>query len=369
MIGKDERLLGEEKQPSEICAIRKATLKDVAKHANVSTATVERALKGNDRIRESTKKRVMAAVAELGYQTNDVARALQNNRTYNILTVYHTLPDYFTENFTRGFAAAAENLKSRGLILTTVRTPSLEPHCAVETLRNVNFSNVDALLIDCGGAELNDCIADITARGIPVVTFGSDSSSSDRFFYVGEDPYVSGKLVGEIAGKLLGGRGSVLAFQGPTSVDALRLRVSGMYDVLRGEYPNIRILPEVNHNDDDVSSIRGAINILTRKEKVNCVFCNSAGGTLALYRAIKYLDLSVEEVPSIIGYDFNQDIYDMLQEDYCTVTLYQNPYQQAYNALNYMFEYLSKQTAPPQEQIIIPCVFVFKHNAYLYMES
>lgn len=347
---------------------RKATIKDVANYANVSTATVERALKGSDRIRESTRTRVLAAVEELGYQTNDVARALQNNRIYNILTLYHTTPEYFTESFTRGFSAAAENLKSRGLVLSTIRTPSLDPHCAVEALNKLNLTNVDALLIDCGGAELDECIANVNAMGVPVATFGSDSPSSERFFYVGEDPYISGKVAGELAGKLLGGSGSVLVFEGPKSVDALRSRTNGMHDVLRSEFPGIEILPGIEHNDDDVSSIRGAINILNREQQVGCVFCNSAGGTLALYRAIKYLDLKPESVPYIIGYDFNQDINDMLQENYCTVTLYQNPYQQAYNALNYMFEYIDKSTVPPQKQIIIPCDFVFKHNASLYLD-
>lgn len=365
----ENQVMGEVQKKNESVMTRKATIKDVANYAKVSTATVERALKGSDRIRESTKTRVLAAVEKLGYQTNDVARALQNNRIYNILTLYHTTPDYFTESFTRGFSAAAENLKSRGLILSTIRTPSLDPHCAVEALNNLNLTNVDALLIDCGGAELDECIANVTAMGIPVATFGSDSPSSKRFFYVGEDPYISGKVAGELAGKLLAGKGSVLVFQGPKSVDALRLRTNGMYDVLRSEFPDMDILPGIEHNDDDISSIRGAINILNREQQIGCVFCNSAGGTLALYRAIKYLDLKPERVPYIIGYDFNQDIYDMLQENYCTVTLYQNPYQQAYNALNYMFEYIDKNVAPPQTQIIIPCDFVFKHNACLFLDS
>ncbi|MDO4991164.1 MAG: LacI family DNA-binding transcriptional regulator, partial [Eubacteriales bacterium] len=181
---------------------RKPTIKDVARLAGVSTATVERALKDKDRIRGETRQRVLSAVQELGYQTNDVAKALQNNRIYNVLAVYHTVPEYFTGNFTRGFTAAAENLKSRGLVLTTIRTPSLAPSSAIEVLRNVDFSGVDGMLIDCGGAALDDCIATVSAMGIPVATFGSDSPSSTRRFYVGEDPYISGKLAGEIAGKM-----------------------------------------------------------------------------------------------------------------------------------------------------------------------
>lgn len=347
--------------------IKKPTIKDVARAASVSTATVVRALHGSERIRDTTKERVMRVVEELGYQTNDVASALQNNRTYNILTVYHTVPEHFTENFTRGFRAAAENLKSRGLMLTAFRTPSLDPQCAAEALKEVDLSQVDALLIDCGGAELNEFIAQASSMGIPVATFGSDSQSSERIFYVGEDPYVSGKLAGELAGKLLRGHGTMLAFQGPNKVDALNARVQGMRDVIHSDYPEVEILPSVEHSDDDVSSIRGAINILNRSELPSCVFCNSAGGTLALHRAIQYLDLEDKELPLIIGYDFSEDIANMLQDGYCSVTLYQNPYQQAYNALTYMFEYIAKGIRPEKERIIVPCDFIFKHNAHFYL--
>ena len=52
------------------------TLEDVAKHAQVSTATVSRCLNSPDQVVERTRKRVMDAVQELGYAPNFSARAL-----------------------------------------------------------------------------------------------------------------------------------------------------------------------------------------------------------------------------------------------------------------------------------------------------
>lgn len=60
------------------------SIKDIARHCGVSTATVSKALNGQKDIGEATRELVCAAAAELGYQPNSAARALKTNRTYNL---------------------------------------------------------------------------------------------------------------------------------------------------------------------------------------------------------------------------------------------------------------------------------------------
>jgi len=57
------------------------TLKDVAEHAGVSTATVSRVLSGTGYVSEEMKSRVLAAVETLNYQLNGIARSLRSART------------------------------------------------------------------------------------------------------------------------------------------------------------------------------------------------------------------------------------------------------------------------------------------------
>ena len=346
---------------------RKPTLKDVARRAGVSTATVERALNNSGRIRAETKARVLQAIEELRYSTNEVARALQNGRSYTILAVYHTDPEYFTADFARGFAAVEANLSSRGLILKTLRTKSLQPQDAIEALKQIDFSTIDAMVIDCGGTELDAYIGDIIRNGVPVATFGSDSPSSGRNFYVGENPYVSGQMAGEMAAKMSGGQGNFVVFQGSTKVYAFNQRTRGFADVLKNEYPRMKLLPGIEHNDDDTAAIRGAIRMFTDGKRPAGVFCNTATGTVAMYRAMQYLDLPAAETPIIIGYDLNQEIYQMLQQDRCHVTIYQNPFMQAYDVVNYMFEYITHSVIPPKARNYVPVHVVFKHNAEMYL--
>ncbi len=70
------------------------TLKDVAKLAGVSTKTVSRVVNNQGEIRTETRERVQAAIEELGYRPNVLARSLIHQRT-NTLGVVTWGIDYF----------------------------------------------------------------------------------------------------------------------------------------------------------------------------------------------------------------------------------------------------------------------------------
>ncbi len=65
--------------------MKKVSLKDIAKKAEVSTATVSYVL-GNKkcRVSEATKERIRAIAQELNYQPNQIAQSLKSGKTYTI---------------------------------------------------------------------------------------------------------------------------------------------------------------------------------------------------------------------------------------------------------------------------------------------
>ncbi|MFK4997082.1 LacI family DNA-binding transcriptional regulator [Bacillus sp. N9] len=60
---------------------------DVARRANVSTATVSRVLRSPEEVKEATRLRVLRSIEELNYQPNVLARQLRENKTNSILVV------------------------------------------------------------------------------------------------------------------------------------------------------------------------------------------------------------------------------------------------------------------------------------------
>ncbi len=61
-----------------------STIKDVAKRAGVSTATVSRVINGDPRISSKTKEKVLCCIRELDYKINNIARSLKTNKTHTI---------------------------------------------------------------------------------------------------------------------------------------------------------------------------------------------------------------------------------------------------------------------------------------------
>ena len=78
------------------------TIKDVAKAANVSVATVSRVLHNLTGYSDQTKEKVMKAVDELGYQPNAIARGLINKRTQTIGVLFPDVSSNFSSDILHG---------------------------------------------------------------------------------------------------------------------------------------------------------------------------------------------------------------------------------------------------------------------------
>ncbi len=85
------------------------TLKDVAKHAGVSTATVSYVMnKRTNKVSESVAIKVMKAAKELGYQPNMAARALRSSKSNIIGVISEDISTYQVNNIVKGINQAAD---------------------------------------------------------------------------------------------------------------------------------------------------------------------------------------------------------------------------------------------------------------------
>ncbi|MER6984934.1 LacI family DNA-binding transcriptional regulator, partial [Streptomyces carpinensis] len=81
---------------------RRATIRDVARQAGVSTATVSRVLNQNYPVAESTRERVETAMRELGYVVNAHARALAGVSARTVGIIVNEIVDPFFAFIARG---------------------------------------------------------------------------------------------------------------------------------------------------------------------------------------------------------------------------------------------------------------------------
>ncbi|PLR78472.1 LacI family transcriptional regulator [Bacillus sp. V3-13] len=80
---------------------------DVAKMANVSTATVSRVISNSEPVKRETREKVLHAIEKLKYQPNVLARQLRRMETKTILVVVPDITNTFFSNVLRGIEAIA----------------------------------------------------------------------------------------------------------------------------------------------------------------------------------------------------------------------------------------------------------------------
>ncbi|MEU0845144.1 LacI family DNA-binding transcriptional regulator [Streptomyces sp. NPDC005962] len=139
-------------------------IKDVAQRAGVSVATVSRVLNDHPAVRTDTRDKVLAAVADLGYRPNAVARSLRTHQTRALgLVISDVLNPFFTE-LARSVEDAARDRGYSVVIGNADERPDLQDH-HVGTLVD---RRIDGLLVSPtdGGSPL---MLDAARSGTPMV--------------------------------------------------------------------------------------------------------------------------------------------------------------------------------------------------------
>lgn len=151
------------------------TIRDVARQAGVSVATVSRVLNSSGPVSPATRERVEAVAEELSYVPHGGARSLITRRTSNLGVI---LPDLYGEFFSqliRGMDTAA---RAPGYHL--LLSGSHADHAALTTAVRAMRGRVDALILmspDLTGAEL----VEVVPAGLPAVLINTDARESRRF--------------------------------------------------------------------------------------------------------------------------------------------------------------------------------------------
>lgn len=96
-----------------------ATIKDVARLAGVSVATVSRVINDSESVREETKEDVQRAIHELQYSPNLLGRNLRKLQTKRIMVVVDTISNQFYSRILRGIEEKAKEQDFSVMICTT----------------------------------------------------------------------------------------------------------------------------------------------------------------------------------------------------------------------------------------------------------
>ncbi len=142
-----------------------ANLKDVAKIAGVSTATVSRVLSGTYYVTEETTKKVLSAVSELNYQPNGIARSLRNAKTQTIGVL---IPDISNPYFMK-VISSLENYVTEYEYNILIASSNDNPQKEDSLLKVLFEKRIDGLILAPSRIEIKQSIAGYTHQNIPIV--------------------------------------------------------------------------------------------------------------------------------------------------------------------------------------------------------
>ena len=150
-----------------------ANIKDVAREAGVSVATVSRVFNDSGRVNEDTRRHVRAVAERLRFWPNGVARSLITNRTHAIGVLLPDLHGEFFSEVIRGVDLASRR-EGFHVLLSSSHSDTKELVTALRAMRG----RIDGLIIMA--PEL-DSVPAIRANAwdCPVVLLGPGGEAHD----------------------------------------------------------------------------------------------------------------------------------------------------------------------------------------------
>lgn len=255
------------------------TVRDVAKAAGVSLATVDRVLNGRDGVREATISRVMAAMKELDYERDIAAANMAKSREYGIVFILPT----GTNTFMRELEAAVDSSRKafeRERVNVEVRSvPAFDGDALAEALDRIDPDVVDGVAVVATDAPVvGQAIAALREKGVNIVTLVSDLPTAPRGHFVGIDNVVAGRTAAGLLGRFCSGRGGSIAVIAGAMVlrDHVERRL-GFDQVMRADYPELVALPAIE-GFDDADRVEDLLSdLLRRQPNISGIYSLGAG--------------------------------------------------------------------------------------------
>lgn len=277
------------------------TRRDVADRAGVSTAVVSYVVNDGPRpVAESTRARVLAAIAELGYRPNAAARALKLSRTNVIGLLITDIRNPFFSEFAKLFQ---DLLHQRGYSVTIGNT-ELDPELEQSQIDAMLAQEVDGVVTF--GLTTPEPLERLMSEGVPVV-------SMDWRIREGPIPTIAVDDYGatQLAVRHLmeDGHNEVGFIGGPELSGIAGARIHAWRNVVGDSGISPERLKEIEVFGE--FSRRGGFDamtaLLSQPARPTAVFISSDVQALGALHACRELELRVPEDVAIVTFDGTED--------------------------------------------------------------
>ena len=275
------------------------TLDEVALLAGVSRATVSRVVNDSPRVSPEAREAVRAAIAELHYVPNRMARSLVTRRTDTIALVLNepdtrVFSDPFFASIVRGVSATLADTELN-LVLLTARDEREQEKVG----RYARRGHVDGVILM--SVHSQDPLPDLLATaGVPLVLCGRPFDDRAVAFVDADN---RGGAVEATEHLIAGGRRRIATVTGPLDVIAGVDRYAGHRQALTAAGHELR--PELVAEGDftEAGGEQAMVDLLARAPEIDAVFVASDPMAIGALRALRAAGRRVPDDVAVVGYD------------------------------------------------------------------
>lgn len=275
----------------------KVGIKDIARIANVSLATVSRTLRTPDLVQQETRQRVLDAVAESGYKPNRMGMNLRTQRTGNIMAIIPDITNPFNAGLIRAIEETASN-KGYAVLLGDTQSSAAREKQYVDL---VEAGQADGMLYFSGRNPFDINPDKPLSEQIPTMVNSNEELALDGIDKVLLD---NEQAAYEAVQHLLNlGHTHIAAITGPLNTQSAMGRLQGYKKALAeaGISFDDKLVIEGDYHID--SGVEGTERLLRLKQRPTAIFCFNDDMGIGAINVLQVNDYRVPEDMSVIGFD------------------------------------------------------------------
>jgi LacI family transcriptional regulator len=328
-----------------------ATLYDVARLAGVSTATVSRVVHAQDRVRDSTRARVLEVIEQLGYVPDGAAQSLSRRRKniIGLVCVERLAPQQydiesmsllFYDEILRGVEQRIRDL-NWSLLITYLRESN-----SADLARLHNLSGkVDGLLVG-EGIVPPDELARLAER-MPVVAVSGDPVGRAADVVTADNQAGSAALVRHLVEAHH--RRRLFHVDGPATAPDAKERRLGLGHVLEA-HPGTALVGSYSGRFSVQSGVEAGELLLARRDDLpDAVVCANDQMAIGVLQALARGGVRVPDELAVTGFD---DIYPGSLSDPSLTTVHQPMRLLGERACARLLERIATPDLPPQVELL-----------------
>ncbi|GEO04779.1 transcriptional regulator [Adhaeribacter aerolatus] len=341
-------------------------VKEIARRANVSIATVDRVLHNRTGVSEKTKEKINSIIQELDYQPNLLARRLASRKAiqFAILIPQISNETDFWQAPLNGIEQAEAEIIQYGIKLDKYFFDLNNKSSFVKQTQVLLKGNLDGVLL--APSFIEESIAftkELQKRNIPYIFIDSDIPNQESLSFIGPDLFQTGYLAGHLINYLFES-GKILLVNISKEIDNhhhLLRKEEGFRTYFQKNNINKEIV-KIDIRKTDYKSIKKNLaKILTKEKDVKAIFVTNSRVSYVAH----FIEESSIQDKLLIGFDFLNENIEYLKKGTIDFLICQKPQEQGYRGIMALYNKIVQQ-APIEKAYFMPIDIVTKENYAFY---